>query len=393
MARAGRLGIYLDDVYRVVDSPGAQRISTDRSFLLFLSDVGRRFDRLVLFGRSVHSTDPAEYVLPQDVQLVELPNYSSLSRFVEVLATVRGTTAAFWRGLSEVDTLWVFGPHPFSVLLALMALVRGKQVVLGVRQDSVKLYDVRVKGWRRVPSLFAVRTLDRIYRLLARRVKATVQGEELAMRYGGGRSNVLLMTESIVRRQEVAPGPRERDWSGQLELLTVGRLETEKNPLLLVEALARLERDQPGRYRLTWIGRGPLEAEVLSRATELGIDGRIELIGYVPFDAGLLDLYRRAHIFVHVSLSEGMPKVLIEALACATPIVATDVGGVRSALDDGRAGLLVPPDDLDALVAAVVRLTEDSDLRTRLVEHGLELAHGLTLEAQADRVFHFIGAG
>ena len=134
-----------------------------------------------------------------------------------------------------------------------------------------------------------------------------------------------------------------------LDLLTVGRIDAEKNPLLLVGALADVERARPGRFRLRWAGVGPLADEVRRRADELGIGDRIELLGYVPFGPELLAEYRRAHVFLHVSLTEGVPHVLVEALSSGTPIVATDVGGVRAALDDGAAGLLVPPDDAAAL--------------------------------------------
>ena len=116
----------------------------------------------------------------------------------------------------------------------------------------------------------------------------------------------------------------------------------------------------------------------------------IEFHGYVPFDQGLLDLYRRADIFVHVSLTEGMPKVLIEALASGTPIVGTDVGGVRRGMRDGAVALLVPPDDLGSLVQAVQRVAADAELREELVIAGLDLADELTLEAQADGVVRFI---
>jgi glycosyltransferase involved in cell wall biosynthesis len=385
-----RLGVYLDDVYVVTEGAGQRRhVSTDRSFLLFVVEVGRAFDGLVLFGRASPATEDAEYVIDEEAELIELPHYSSLRRFFEVLPAVTGTVRAFWKGLGQVDVLWVFGPHPFAAVLAVMATARGRKVVLGVRQHSIQLYDARVSGWRRVPSLAAVHALDGLFRLLSRRMKVTVQGAELAQHYGSGRE-VLSMTESIVAASELTAPVVARDWSGQIELLTVGRFETEKNPLLLVEALARLEKETPGRYRLTWVGRGPLEEEVIARAAALGVDRLIELHGYIPFDAGLLDLYRRAHVFVHVSLSEGMPKVLIEALVCGTAVVATDVGGVSDALDDGEAGLLVPPDDLDALVDAVRRITDEPLLRQGLVQRGGELARSLTLEAQAERVVSFI---
>ena len=133
-----------------------------------------------------------------------------------------------------------------------------------------------------------------------------------------------------------------------------------------------------------------MEEAIRERAAELGVTDRINLIGFVPFGPELLDLYRRAHAFVHVSMTEGVPKVLVEALGCATPIVATDVGGVRDVLDDGRAGLLIPPADLPALVAAIRRMSSDAALRERLVLRGLELAQELTLETQSQRVAGFI---
>jgi glycosyltransferase involved in cell wall biosynthesis len=387
-----RLGVYVDAVYRLGRGEGRRRISTDRSFLLFVSEVGDRSDALVVFGRTVRDGEPAEYVLPDRVELIALPHYSNLRQIKEVLAGLGGTAVAFWRGLSRVDVVWAFGPHPLALLLICLATARRKRVVLGVRQNSVDLYNARIQGWKRVPAVGIVRFLDGFYRLLARRLPVTVQGAALAQRYGGERSKLLTMSESIVRKRDLASAPPNPALPEQIELLTVGRLEPEKNPLLLVEALAQLHREEPGRYRLTWVGRGPLEETVRRRAAELGVERLIEFHGYVPFDQGLLDLYRRADVFVHVSLTEGMPKVLIEAIASATPVVATDVGGVRAAMRDGAVALLVPPDDLDALVDAVRRIASDAEMREMLVTSGLGLAEELTIEAQANRVVRFIDA-
>ena len=387
----GRLGIYLDDVYWVFSRDGRDRISTDRSFLLFVCETGEAFESLSVFGRAVPSAEPADYVLPDEVRLLPLPHYSNLRQVMEVLRAAGGTLTGFWRGLAEVDRLWVFGPHPFAVLLVTLAVLRRKQVVLGVRQDTVRLYQARLAS-RWSPALLAARGVEGAYRLFSRGLRTTVQGSELAERYGGERPGLLTMTESVVRTDDVVPEPLERDYSGELVLLTVGRFETEKNPLLLVKALAEIEQERPGRVRLTWVGRGPLEDEVRALAAELGVAERIEFLSYVAFGPELLELYRRAHAFIHVSFSEGVPKVLLEALACSTPIVATDVGGVRVALADGEAGLLVPSDDLEALVAATRQILDEPELRRRLVSRGLELAQELTLEAQVEQVIQFIAA-
>jgi glycosyltransferase involved in cell wall biosynthesis len=195
---------------------------------------------------------------------------------------------------------------------------------------------------------------------------------------------------SLVGNAEVVDRPVDRDWSGPIELLTVGRIEQEKNPLLLVDVLASLERERPGRYYLTWAGTGPLSHAVLQYARELGVDDQLELLGFVPFGSDLLTRYRTAHMFVHASLTEGMPAVLIEALASGTSVVATDVGGVSAVLKHGAAGLLVPPRDVDSFVRAIIRLSDDAQLRESLVAQGLSIARSMTVDSQAHRIASFI---
>ena len=70
----GRLGIYLDDVYWVFRRDGRNRVSTDRSFLLFVCEAGEAFESLSVFGRAVSSEEPADYVFPEDVHQLPLPH-------------------------------------------------------------------------------------------------------------------------------------------------------------------------------------------------------------------------------------------------------------------------------------------------------------------------------
>jgi glycosyltransferase involved in cell wall biosynthesis len=385
-----RLGLYLDVVYREVGGPGGPSFSTDRAFILFACEVARHFDSLTVFGRVLPSSEQSEYALAQGTDVVALPYYTNLRSLSGVGRAVAGTVRAFTRNLDRVDVVWIFGPHVFGWLLAVLALMRRRRVVLGVRQDTVQYTRRRVASHRWLPVLGVVQVLDLVDRLASRRLPATVVGERVGRRYGAPRPGLHVMTVSLVQESDVVAAPPTLEWSGPLELLTVGRLEPEKNPLLLVELLAALDRRDPGRYHLTWIGRGTLEDAVRRRAAELQVEQRLELIGYVPFGPELLERYRRAHAFVHVSLTEGLPQVLVEAQASGTPIVATDVGSVRAALDDGAAGVLVPPDDLDALVAGVERLLGDPVVRERMVRRGLELAHERTFERETSRVALFI---
>ena len=386
--------MYQDGPFALVETPEGRRLApdpVDAPFLRFVGEVGGHFASLTLFARVVVAGEERWPVLLEpSVRAVELPDYGNLRRILAVFGSSFRTTGAFWRGLREVDTVWAFGPHPFELLLVLLARLRGKRVVLGVRQDTPEYFRSRLPSgsWR--PVLAGIRALDGLNRLLARRLPATVVGEAVAARYRSRRGRVLAMAPSLVSGADVVAAVPERDWQGTIDLLTVGRIDAEKNPLLLVEVLAELEQARPGTFRLRWAGVGPLDEAVLSRAEELGVADRLELVGYVPFGPELLDLYRRSHVFVHVSLTEGVPQVLVEALASGTPVVATDVGSVGSALLGGEAGLLVPPSDAAALVTAVLRVVDDEGLRDRLAGRGLELARERTLEAEAGRVAAFL---
>jgi glycosyltransferase involved in cell wall biosynthesis len=384
-----RLGVYQDGPFRLLDDGRLAPDPADAPFFRFVSGVSRHFQGFTVFARVVGGDDGAdgESLLPPGTQVVALPDYGSLRRLGGVVRSGLRTGRAFWRGLDQVDVVWAFGPHPFELLLATLGSLRGKRVVLGVRQDTPSYFRARLPSPRWKPILAGIDAMDALHRLLAARLAATVVGEGNARRYKRGR--VLAISPSLVPAHALAAEPPNRDWSSEIELLTVGRIDTEKNPLLLVEAIAELERRRPGVFRLRWVGLGPLAADVRARASELGVADKIELLGYLPFPA-LLPRYREAHAFVHVSFTEGVPQVLNEALACGLPVIATDVGGVSEALDGGRAGLLVRPADREALVEAVLRVTDDAGLRRRLAEHGLEHARDRTLEAQAARVAAFL---
>jgi glycosyltransferase involved in cell wall biosynthesis len=309
-----------------------------------------------------------------------------------VALAVPRTVAAMWRALAELDAVWVSGVHPMGLLLVMLAALRGRRIVLLIRQDSLEHFRARLpsRSWR--PLMLPIRLLDWAFRLLARRLRTTVVGPHVARLYRAPRKNVLEMQINLFSREQLAPSPSEADWGAGVMLLTVGRIDPEKNPLLVAGMLAELEREEPGHYSLTWVGQGPLAGRLTEEAARLGVGERLVLAGFIPFGAELRERYRDAHALVHVALTEGLPQVLYEAMSSGLPIVATDVGGVREALDDGAAGLLVPPSDLGTLTAAVRRLAGEPELRRAITLRGLALAERVAVESQSARVAAFIAA-
>ena len=123
---------------------------------------------------------------------------------------------------------------------------------------------------------------------------------------------------------------------------SVGRLVEDKGHVYAVRALAGVSDVEPGA-RLLIVGEGPEEGRLREEARRLGLERRVLFLG---FRAGVLGLLKACDLFVLPSLEEGLPVTVVEAMACALPVIASDVGGIRSLVVSGETGLLVPPAEL-----------------------------------------------
>lgn len=157
---------------------------------------------------------------------------------------------------------------------------------------------------------------------------------------------------------------------GNCEVISVGRLAPAKAQAILIEACAGLLPDNPD-LRLRLVGAGP-DRELLERLTrELGMGAHVIFEGALSHHR-VLELYRQARIFALASFAEGVPVVLMEAMALEIPCVATRITGVPELIGDGEDGLLVAPADTQELQAALSRLLHDPELRRRLGSAGRE---------------------
>jgi glycosyltransferase involved in cell wall biosynthesis len=373
-----RLAVYCDYSYRRDEDGG---LWAELAFVRFLVALAGRFDRVTLVGRLDPERAPWHHAVPPDVDFQPLPHYRSLASPLEPARALVASLRRFWRLLDRVDAVWLLGPHPLAVAFALLAALRRRPVVLGVRQDLGAYLRNRHPRARALHVAGAL--LEGAFRLIARRYAVVVVGSAMARRYGRAR-RLLTTGISLVSGRDVAPATPNRRWDGELRVLSVGRLDREKNPLLLADVLARLGP----RWRLVVCGDGPLRGDLAARLRELGVADRADAVGYVPLESGLLELYRSSHLLLHCSWTEGVPQVLYEAFAQRLPVVATDVGGVRGAAEG--AALLVTPGDAEAAARALEGLAADDQLRERLVEAGAARAREHSLEASTDRVARFL---
>jgi glycosyltransferase involved in cell wall biosynthesis len=175
-------------------------------------------------------------------------------------------------------------------------------------------------------------------------------------------------------------------------LLFLGRVDPSKGMPEIVEALARPEvRSRPWRVVAAGIGDIPHYQE---RAAELGIADRITFTGWVGRQT-VEELMERATLLLLPSRYEGLPVAVIEAHAFGLPVIASPVGATAEIVRDGETGLLVPPGDVDALAAAIVRMLDDPALRRRLGAGGRRLFEERldsdTIAGEFERLYAAIG--
>lgn len=169
--------------------------------------------------------------------------------------------------------------------------------------------------------------------------------------------------------------------SGGLSLLAVGNLVPLKGVDLLLRVLARLPEAQ-----LTVVGEGSEGAALRSLAHQLGVQDRVSFTGNLPQEQ-LVDVYRAADVLLLASSNEGMPNVVLEALACGTPVIAAPVGGVPEVLSSPALGVLLPERSEDAFVAALSAF----DRAAYPADRVREAARGLSWERSIEQLDQLLG--
>jgi glycosyltransferase involved in cell wall biosynthesis len=172
-----------------------------------------------------------------------------------------------------------------------------------------------------------------------------------------------LGVDSAAFAPQTQPAPQEA-----FEILCVGRLTPAKGQHLLINAVDRLAR-QGRSVRLRLVGSGPNEVSLRNYAGRLASPMTIIFEGAVNQDR-IRGMYAAANVFCLPSVAEGLPVVLMEAMAMQIPCVSTNIAGIPELIRNEIDGLLVPASDLDALTEALARLMDDSELRNRLAASG-----------------------
>lgn len=218
-----------------------------------------------------------------------------------------------------------------------------------------------------------------LYAILKPAIRAIWRGAGAVVACSRGLKELALKTDPSVDIKVIPDGidlskfraPKRPIDPDPVRVLSIGRLIPRKGFHRLIAALPALRRRASRRFILEIVGEGPMMGELKRMAEELGVSDIVRFVGSVPYER-LHERYESAHIFALCSSAEGMPLVVLEAMATGLPVVASRVQGIDELVSDGVNGFLIDdPSDAEAIAEGLAKLIDDGRLRLRMGEEAL----------------------
>lgn len=221
-------------------------------------------------------------------------------------------------------------------------------------------------------------TVSDFHRRWAIRERLAAPERIVTVRNGISRSRLVVVRDRREVRGEL--GIEENE----VLLISIGRLATQKGLRTLIQALPKTLQ-QGVRARLVLVGEGPLRAELDEQVTALNLKSVVSFLG---FRSDVADILNASDIVIAPSLWEGLSISVLEAMALAKPIVATNIGSNLELIEDGVSGLLVPPNDPERLADTILTLALDPETASGYGAAARErFESGFTEEAMKDAVW------
>jgi glycosyltransferase involved in cell wall biosynthesis len=245
-----------------------------------------------------------------------------------------------------------------SIVVAL-AKATGRKVILHVHGAEFHLFYSKMPAYAQGIIRKMLRSCDVIIALSQQwqdRLYSISQNPDIRVIYN----------PTILREPQSTDHARDSD---AVNFLFMGRLGKRKGVYDIIESARRLK---VANVKISLYGDGEID-NVRSRVSAAGVEDKVQVCGWI--DGNLKDeTFRRAHVLLLPSYNEGLPISVLEAMAYGMPVVASEVGGIPEAIEDGVNGYLIHPGDCDRLAESIDRLASSSELRSRMGQSGYQLA-------------------
>jgi len=363
------------------------------SFARYVDSLAPYFDEILL-AVPVFDVPPASgsRVRAPNVRIAPLPYFPGPRQFYPRLLSIYWRLRAWARAC---DVLHLRVPTPAGVFAYSIGKRLRKPIFLLVVGDYQGLLPhLPYRGLKRLLFTAYVAFEEFTLSRMTRGALTFVNGAALRAKHERDGARVFETRTTTLSREDVAVRG-DTCLGRRVRLLTVSRIDPRKGLRTLPAAVAALvARGHDVTIDIVGATIGQIgeeeQAAIVASAQQLGVADRVTLTGAIPLDR-LMQSYRDYDVFVLPTRpGEGIPRVLMEAMAAGLPVITTNVSGIGSLVEHERNGILIEESHADAIVAAVSRVIQDAALRQRLIAGGSQTARTHTLEHQASEMLRVV---
>lgn len=381
-----------DDLHYSIRGNIAPKAGNDTRFI---AGFASHFDNIILCvpiqDTPVYSGKTPDW--PSNVEFAPLAPYTSVLGYAKRLPLMLWRNLpVLWKAIKCSDMVWIRLPAANGIWAFLFAKLTNKMTVIFVVGDSDKVSraNPRYHGWKKYIRNIGVWLDWKATLFMARNSLALAYGDELARQLRqGGCQHVEVTFTSLLKADDFVSPEHVENTKSRFHFVYVGRLSHEKRIDVLLKAAARIATETP--ITLHIVGGGPIE-DVLKRQASVLKSNQLEIKfwGYLPHGREMDQLLSQADCFVLPSISEGVPKVILEVMARGIPVIASKVGGIPSLIKHNENGLLVEPDNVQALADAMRIMIVDDEKRIHLAWGGFRYAQEHTQAKQVERIWNLV---
>ncbi len=386
-----RIGVFLESHF-YFDKDTESLYCVDPYILVFdqlFSNLSETQIREILYMTNLNLKSPANcYKVNCCNRIIPLTPYKNLVQFTLLFPYfIIINFFKLVKFVKDSDKVIIMAPSINSILILFICRVIQRESIILIRQDIRKMVSNRFKGINKILGVFMANFLEVILQKIIKFKQFTivVSGSELQKQYIPYTNNILNFADSKFKSENILNKKQLKsiNWANPLKFLYVGRIEPNKGLIEMTEALKLLEND----FELMIVGTGSFETELrnLLKGEEFSTH-KISFKGYIPFGPDLMEIYQNNDILILPSYSEGLPQVILEAMANGCLVLSTAVGGIPAVIKHGVNGFLFNPKDVKGLYELISGLIFSNKPVDLILENGLFTAHSYCQDKQLMKI-------
>jgi len=382
-SKNNHFGYFTEGVYY---KNGIGEVYTSDIFIIFFQKF--HFNKqITALGRLAKKSFSPKHQLKRDIDFICLSYYKSIRSLIitlpfYILRNVKNIILFTQR----IDLLFISASGPISVLLLWLMKIKRKKVFLFIRQDTKELIKAKHHD-SCISNLVANWIESLIMRSVRKNNDVTIFsfGDDIFSRYSKISNFVISVADSrFENSQIISPIELVPNKESCKNLLYVGRLAKGKGLEFLIETLCELPIK---KFKLTIIGDGDIKNDLIYLVKEINLSENVVFKGYIPFGEELMKEYSSNDVLILPSFSEGLPQVILEAMARGVIVVATRVGGLTNLIKDGENGFLFEAGDKKGLLK-IIREIQTNELPLLTIrKNGINTAKRFSFEKQATKIY------